>query len=59
MIKFRCIYKHGDELLQDALCVAVMKEMNHVFEEESVDAEVVLYEVILFLFIDNFYGYFL
>jgi len=46
MIKnFRCIYKHGDELLQDALCVAVMKEMNIIFEEEAIDAEVVLYEV--------------
>jgi hypothetical protein len=42
---FRCIYKHGDELLQDALCVAVMKEMNHIFKEEKVDAEIVLYEV--------------
>jgi hypothetical protein len=42
---FSCIYKHGDELLQDAMCVAVMKEMNHIFEEENVNAEVVLYEV--------------
>ncbi|CAF0920958.1 unnamed protein product [Adineta ricciae] len=41
-----CIYKHGDELLQDALCVSVMKEMNSIFEEESIDAEVVLYEVL-------------
>jgi len=41
-----CIYKHGDELLQDALCVSVMKEMNHIFEEEKIDAEVVLYEVL-------------
>jgi len=40
-----CIYKHGDELLQDAMCVAVMKEINHIFEEEHVNAEVVLYEV--------------
>jgi len=40
-----CIYKHGDELLQDAMCVAVMKEMNSIFKEENVDAEVVLYEV--------------
>ncbi|CAF4372280.1 unnamed protein product, partial [Rotaria sordida] len=39
-----CIYKHGDDLLQDAMCVAVMKEMNHIFKEEHVDAEVVLYE---------------
>lgn len=41
-----CIYKHGDELLQDAICVAVMKEMNSIFKEENVDAEVVLYEVL-------------
>ncbi|CAF0829009.1 unnamed protein product [Adineta steineri] len=41
-----CIYKHGDELLQDAMCVAVMKEMNAIFKEENVDAEVVLYEVL-------------
>ncbi|CAF0739466.1 unnamed protein product [Rotaria sordida] len=41
-----CIYKHGDDLLQDAMCVAVMKEMNHIFKEEHVDAEVVLYEVL-------------
>jgi len=27
------------------MCVAVMKEMNHIFEEENVNAEVVLYEV--------------
>ena len=43
--RFSCIYKHGDDLLQDAMCVAVMKEMNHIFEEEKVQAEVVLYEV--------------
>ncbi len=42
---FRCIYKHGDELLQDSLCVAVMKVMNYIFQEEKIDAEVVLYEV--------------
>jgi hypothetical protein len=41
-----CIYKHGDELLQDAMCVAVMKEMNFIFKEENVDAEIVLYEVL-------------
>ncbi len=40
-----CIYKHGDQLLQDAMCVAVMKEMNYIFKEENVDAEIVLYEV--------------
>ncbi len=27
------------------MCVAVMKEMNHIFKEENVNAEVVLYEV--------------
>ena len=27
------------------MCIAVMKEMNHIFKEENVDAEVVLYEV--------------
>lgn len=42
---FSCIYKHGDDLLQDALCVAVMKEINSIFHEEKIDAEVVLYEV--------------
>lgn len=31
--------------MQDAMCVAVMKEMNHIFEEENVPAEIVLYEV--------------
>jgi len=41
-----CIYKHGDQLLQDAMCVAAMKEMNHIFKEENVPAEVVLYEVL-------------
>ncbi|CAF0893444.1 unnamed protein product [Adineta ricciae] len=41
-----CIYKHGDDLLQDAICVAVMKEMNQIFVEENVNAEVVLYEVL-------------
>lgn len=41
----RCIYKHGDKLLQDALCVGVMKEMNNIFSEENIDAEVVLYDV--------------
>jgi hypothetical protein len=41
----RCIYKHGDKLLQDALCVGVMKEMNNIFTEEKIDAEVVVYEV--------------
>ncbi|CAF1336413.1 unnamed protein product [Rotaria sp. Silwood1] len=41
-----CMYKHGDELLQDALCIAVMKEMNKIFEEENIDAEVVFYEVV-------------
>ncbi|CAF0750751.1 unnamed protein product [Didymodactylos carnosus] len=40
------IYKHGDELEQDALVIAVMKEMNCIFKEESVDAEAVLYEVL-------------
>ena len=44
-MSFRCIYKHGDELLQDAMCIAAMKEMNNIFKEENVDAEVVLYEV--------------
>lgn len=47
--RYSCIYKHGDDLLQDAMCVAVMKEMNHIFEEEKVQAEVVLYEVRLSL----------
>ncbi len=28
------------------MCVAVMKEMNHIFKEENVPAEVVLYEVL-------------
>ncbi|UJR14087.1 hypothetical protein I4U23_001083 [Adineta vaga] len=41
-----CIYKHGDELLQDALCVSTMKEINSIFEEENIDAEVVFYEVL-------------
>jgi hypothetical protein len=27
------------------MCVAVMKEMNYIFKEENVDAEIVLYEV--------------
>jgi len=40
-----CIYKHGDELLQDAMCIAVMKEMNNIFKEENVNAEIVLYQV--------------
>ncbi|CAF1013174.1 unnamed protein product [Rotaria sp. Silwood1] len=48
-----CIYKHGDDLLQDAMCVAVMKEMNNIFEEEHVEAEAVLYEV---LPVDKFEG---
>ncbi|CAF0960162.1 unnamed protein product [Rotaria sordida] len=55
-----CMYKHGDELLQDALCIAVMKEMNMIFKEENIDAEVVYYEVLpvaktegLVEFIDN------
>jgi hypothetical protein len=29
------------------MCVAVMKEMNHIFEEENVNAEIVLYEVLM------------
>lgn len=40
-----CIYKHGDHLLQDAMCVAIMKEMNNIFKEENIEAEIVLYEV--------------
>jgi hypothetical protein len=30
------------------MCVAVMKEMNYIFKEENVNAEVVLYEVKFF-----------
>ena len=41
----RCIYKHGDKLLQDALCVGAIKEMNNIFTEEKINAEVVVYEV--------------
>ncbi|CAF1477684.1 unnamed protein product [Adineta steineri] len=40
-----CIYKHGDELLQDALCLAAMKEMNTIFKEEYINVEIVTYEV--------------
>jgi hypothetical protein len=32
------------------MCVACMKEMNHIFKEENVPAEIVLYEVKKFYF---------